>query len=84
MNWRQHAACARMDPDLFFPVGSSGPGALQRERAKAVCRTCPVIQECLDWALRAGETSGVWGGTCENERRELARRAERTRRYADR
>ncbi|MFG3256749.1 WhiB family transcriptional regulator [Streptomyces sp. NPDC048172] len=75
MNWRRRAACVREDPDLFFPVGSSGPGALQTERAKAVCRTCPVTEECLEWALSMGESSGVWGGTGENERRELAVRA---------
>ncbi|NEY31118.1 WhiB family transcriptional regulator [Streptomyces sp. PRKS01-65] len=73
-NWREHAACRHEDPELFFPVGTSGPAALQTEQAKAVCRTCPVREQCLQWALETGQSIGVWGGTSENERRALKRR----------
>ncbi|MFI7389569.1 WhiB family transcriptional regulator [Streptomyces tendae] len=73
-NWREHAACRTEDPDLFFPIGTTGPAALQTEQAKAVCRTCPVQEQCLRWALDAGQTIGVWGGTSELERRALKRR----------
>ncbi|MEU3948887.1 WhiB family transcriptional regulator [Streptomyces sp. NPDC029526] len=76
-NWRNRAACRTEDPDLFFPIGTSGPALLQTEQAKAVCRRCPVQQQCLDWALESGQTLGVWGGTGENERRALKRRAAR-------
>ncbi|WP_432057544.1 WhiB family transcriptional regulator [Streptomyces sp. bgisy022] len=76
-NWRNRAACRTEDPDLFFPIGTSGPALLQTEQAKAVCRRCPVQQQCLDWALETGQTIGVWGGTGENERRALKRRAAR-------
>jgi hypothetical protein len=30
---------------------------------------------CLDWALRAGEPAGIWGGTTPDERRLLRRSA---------
>ncbi|CAM5306111.1 Transcriptional regulator WhiB OS=Streptomyces tendae OX=1932 GN=whiB PE=3 SV=1 [Streptomyces tendae] len=73
-NWREHAACRTEDPDLFFPIGTTGPAALQTEQAKAVCRTCPVQGQCLRWALDTGQTIGVWGGTDELERRALKRR----------
>ncbi|MFE9705465.1 WhiB family transcriptional regulator [Streptomyces sp. NPDC005930] len=73
-NWREHAACRTEDPDLFFPIGTTGPAALQTEQAKAVCRTCPVQAQCLRWALDTGQTIGVWGGTDELERRALKRR----------
>ncbi|MEU4985464.1 WhiB family transcriptional regulator [Streptomyces sp. NPDC021969] len=73
-NWREHAACRTEDPDLFFPIGTTGPAALQTEQAKAVCRTCPVREQCLRWALDTGQTLGVWGGTSELERRALKRR----------
>ncbi|MEV5440930.1 WhiB family transcriptional regulator [Streptomyces sp. NPDC052682] len=74
-NWRNHAACRHEDPDLFFPIGTSGPALLQAEQAKAVCRRCPVRDDCLQWALDTGQTIGVWGGTNETERRALKRRA---------
>jgi WhiB family redox-sensing transcriptional regulator len=73
-NWREHAACRHEDPELFFPVGTSGPAAMQTEQAKAVCRTCPVREQCLQWALETGQSIGVWGGTSETERRTLKRR----------
>jgi len=72
--WRDRAACRSEDPDLFFPIGTSGPSLLQTEQAKAVCRRCPVREECLRWALDTGECMGVWGGTSEMERRALRRR----------
>jgi WhiB family redox-sensing transcriptional regulator len=52
---------------------------LQIEQAKAVCRRCPVIQECLAWALESGQDAGVWGGLSEDERRALKRRNARAR-----
>ncbi|MET7442847.1 WhiB family transcriptional regulator [Streptomyces sp. NPDC004082] len=73
-SWRDAAACRSVDPDLFFPVGSTGPALLQIREAKAVCRSCPVREACLQWALDTGQTLGVWGGTSENERRALKRR----------
>lgn len=77
MDWRSRGACVDEDPDLFFPIARSGPAALQLEQAKAVCRRCPVCRECLSWALRTGQESGVWGGTGEDERRLMLRRMRR-------
>ena len=74
-NWRDHAACRHEDPDLFFPIGTTGPALVQTQRAKAVCEGCPVREQCLDWALGSGQSIGVWGGTTEVERRRLRRRA---------
>ncbi|AEN08330.1 MULTISPECIES: WhiB family transcriptional regulator [unclassified Streptomyces] len=76
-NWRMHAACRDEDPDLFFPIGTTGPALVQAEEAKAVCRTCPVREQCLEWALENGQDSGVWGGLGETERRALKRRSRR-------
>ncbi|MGY0065558.1 WhiB family transcriptional regulator [Streptomyces sp. QTS137] len=73
-DWRTRAACRDEDPDLFFPIGTSGPALFQTEQAKAVCRRCPVQQQCLDWAMESGQSLGVWGGTSETERRALKRR----------
>jgi WhiB family transcriptional regulator, redox-sensing transcriptional regulator len=79
MDWRHRALCRDEDPELFFPIGTTGPALVQMEQAKAVCRRCPVVQSCLDWALRSGQDSGVWGGLSEDERRALKRRQARTR-----
>jgi WhiB family redox-sensing transcriptional regulator len=79
MDWRHRAICRDEDPELFFPFGNTGPALLQIEQAKAVCRRCPVIQECLAWALESGQDAGVWGGLSEDERRALKRRNARAR-----
>jgi WhiB family transcriptional regulator, redox-sensing transcriptional regulator len=70
-DWVIQGACRRHDPELFFPVASSGPGSADAEIAKSICRRCPVLDECLGWALRAGEAHGIWGGTTPEERRYL-------------
>ncbi|MGY0056119.1 WhiB family transcriptional regulator [Streptomyces sp. LZ34] len=78
MEWWRHAACVDEDPELFFPVGVAGPAAQEQQaRAKEVCGRCPVRDECLEYALSMGVTHGVWGGTGEEERRALRRRARR-------
>ncbi|MFJ5787895.1 WhiB family transcriptional regulator [Streptomyces hydrogenans] len=79
MDWRHNAVCREEDPELFFPVGNTGPALLQIEEAKAVCRRCPVMEACLQWALEFGQDEGVWGGLAETERRAMKRRAARTR-----
>jgi WhiB family transcriptional regulator, redox-sensing transcriptional regulator len=70
-HWTDHAICRGADPDLFFPIGYSGPLAAQVDQAKQICAHCPVLADCLDWALRAGEPDGIWGGTTPEERRRL-------------
>ncbi len=77
MDWRQRAACIDEDPELFFPVGTTGQALEQLEQAKAVCHTCEVRDECLQWALETHQDSGVWGGMSEEERRALRRSRQR-------
>ncbi len=79
MDWRHQAACLDEDPELFFPVGTTGPALQQIEDAKLVCQTCGVRDQCLTWALEAGQDHGVWGGMSEDERRAIKRRAARSR-----
>ncbi|EFV13553.1 WhiB family transcriptional regulator [Segniliparus rugosus] len=79
MDWRHQAVCRDEDPELFFPVGNSGPALEQIKRAKVVCQRCPVSAECLSWALASGQDSGIWGGLSEDERRALKRRNARAR-----
>jgi WhiB family transcriptional regulator, redox-sensing transcriptional regulator len=79
MDWRHHAACRDEDPELFFPIGNTGPALLQIDEAKRVCQRCAVAESCLQWALESGQDSGVWGGLSEDERRALKRRSARIR-----
>ena len=69
--WRDNASCRYTDPDLFFPIGTTGPALDQIESAKAVCRGCDARPACLEFALATNQESGVWGGTSEDERRKL-------------
>lgn len=77
-DWRHEALCQEEDPELFFPIGDTGPALTQIEQAKNICRRCPVTEACLRWALESGQDSGVWGGMSEIERRELKRRGKGT------
>jgi WhiB family redox-sensing transcriptional regulator len=70
-DWRQKASCRAVDPDLFFPIGTTGLALDQIEQAKAVCRACDAQAPCLEFALSTNQESGVWGGTSEEERRKL-------------
>jgi WhiB family redox-sensing transcriptional regulator len=70
-DWRDWAACSAVEPDLFFPIGTTGPALTQIDEAKRICERCAVREPCLRWALKSGEDSGVWGGTTGEERRVL-------------
>jgi WhiB family redox-sensing transcriptional regulator len=80
VDWRFRAACRRLDPELFFPVGTSGPALVQLADAKSVCQRCPVSIECRTWALETGQDAGVWGGMSAAELRAKRRRDRRARR----
>lgn len=76
----QHAKCAvsPVDPDEWFPIAIDVTKARdQAADAIAVCATCPVRADCLEFALRHGSdigAHGIWGGTVERERLSLRRR----------
>lgn len=72
-DWRRNAICRDTDPDLFFPVGTTGHALVQIDRAKQVCGECPASRDCLEFALETNQDSGIWGGTSEEERRKLRR-----------
>lgn len=71
--WRTRAICRDTDPDLFFPVGTTGQALVQIARAKEVCGECPVKTDCLDYALETNQDSGIWGGLDEEQRRNIRR-----------
>lgn len=72
-NWRSVAECRSADPDLFFPISSSGMALKQVAEAKEICARCRVQRECLMFALVTRQRHGVWGGMSEEERYQLER-----------
>lgn len=62
-HWRQQAACAEVGPDLF--IGDSGLG--DPFGVRSVCKGCPVVEACLEYALET-RALGVWGGTTSQQR----------------
>lgn len=72
--WQVKAACRGPHAGVFFPPShfERKSDKLKREAAaKAICRTCPVREPCLEYALRIREPHGIWGGLNEIERREI-------------
>ncbi|MFT4745419.1 MAG: WhiB family redox-sensing transcriptional regulator, partial [Nitriliruptoraceae bacterium] len=80
MDWRTTSACRDEDPELFFPIGTTGPAVDQMDAAKRICNTCDVREECLEFALATNQDAGIWGGLNEDERRTLRRQRQRQRR----
>lgn len=70
LDWVSGALCPQTDPESFYPE----KGGSTRE-AKRVCRSCPVREPCLQFALDHDERFGIWGGVSERDRRRLAKAA---------
>ena len=73
--WQTMAACHGEMGSVFYPPMRPERKAVRlarEQRAKAVCASCTVRQECLDHALATNERFGVWGGTTEKQRRKLS------------
>ncbi|MPZ61566.1 MAG: WhiB family transcriptional regulator [Propionibacteriales bacterium] len=66
--WADSAACKDLTADELFVRGA------EQNRAKWMCKGCPVRTECLAEALDNRIEWGVWGGLTERERRALLRR----------
>ena len=59
--------------DLFYPPSTKRKEAHEKEEmAKTICRQCPFMKDCYQYALR-NELYGVWGGATEKEREEARR-----------
>ena len=67
--WMAKGACRNYEPSVFFP--SDGVGV---DRARKICATCNVTEDCLEYALVNRIDHGVWGGCSERERRRILKR----------
>ena len=70
-DWQLEGSCRGMDSAVFFhPDGERNPSRARRTaQAKEVCKRCPVMEQCREFALQTREPFGVWGGLAEAERR---------------
>lgn len=75
-DWMVQAACRdiKIDPndDIFFPAGR-GPGSERKrrrdsKRARQICNSCPVQQDCYEYALILDIRFGIFGGVDEQSR----------------
>ena len=67
--WMADGNCRNYPPVMFFP--SDGVGV---DRARKICKDCPVAETCLEYALDQRIEHGVWGGCSERERRRILKR----------
>jgi WhiB family redox-sensing transcriptional regulator len=67
--WMSDGNCRLHPPSTFFP--SDGVGV---DRARKICKGCPVGELCLEYALQNRIEHGVWGGCSERERRRILKR----------
>jgi WhiB family transcriptional regulator, redox-sensing transcriptional regulator len=63
------AACRDTDPDSWFPNAMNARAIAAQVR---ICRSCPVMTTCLNWAIDNGLDYGIFGGMVPKERRRIA------------
>jgi hypothetical protein len=71
-DWRDLAACRNEDPETFFAEGKRSRA--QVFKAQAICHACPVRQQCGKFAIKTGQSWGVWGGMSQSQLRKRRNR----------
>ena len=71
-DWQEDAACRDADISMFFSLDDDDQRAAQE-----LCKSCPVQQDCLRFAIENREMYGIWGGMLEGDRRSLIRERRR-------
>ncbi len=66
--WMSQAACREVEPEMFF---AEDPRA--QKQAIGVCKACPVLAECLDYAITTN-SEGIWGGLLPSQLDQVKRR----------
>ena len=67
--WQERGSCRNMPTELFFPEdGARRHRSAKEQRAKRICRGCPVVAQCREHAVAIQEPFGVWGAMTALER----------------
>jgi len=61
-------------PDVFYPEETTQP-SYSTKSALMICERCPIIDDCLSYALEAKEQHGIWGGMTAHQRNQLRRKS---------
>ena len=77
--WAADAACAEVDPDLWYPEKG---GYHTGHQAKLICNgdddrpACPVRDQCLAYAMDPANeiNDGIWAGLSSRQRKRLAKK----------
>jgi WhiB family transcriptional regulator, redox-sensing transcriptional regulator len=67
-SWQLEGSCLAYPPEMFFPDERGGQLRRREATAISVCRDCPVVVKCRDYALTAPEMHGIWGAMTARER----------------
>jgi len=79
-SWREQARCWGEDTELFFPPRDKDKYKTIADQAKTMClgangkSPCPVLNQCLWYAIDSDEVHGIWGGMSHRERNALVRK----------
>jgi len=65
------ARCKEIGLELFFEDEKGK--FIDVRKAKGICSGCPILDNCLEWALHH-ERYGLWGGTTPYERMQIRRK----------
>ena len=72
--WQLQGSCRDHSVGTFFPDSVRGEAWLIAvNHAKRICRSCPVIEDCRDFAVNTQERWGIWGALTPAERSDLQR-----------
>jgi WhiB family transcriptional regulator, redox-sensing transcriptional regulator len=67
--WQADAGCRDRPTSWWFPDLEQD----DTEQAVAICRSCPVRNDCLLHAVTKGEWTGIWGALTPSQRSEWAK-----------
>jgi len=72
-DWPSQARCKGQPTEIFFAADNERGMELRRSEwlAKQICRSCPVLEACRNYALDAPEPYGIWGALTPSERQRL-------------
>lgn len=68
-DWMDSAACAKSE-EVFFETKKGRPPR-ETSAAQKICRSCPVKEDCLKFALDNRFAYGIWGGATPRMRARL-------------